>query len=80
MQYTLRGIPPEVDLALRDRARKEGRSLNETAIDALVEGSGVARAPRRRRDLSGVAGTWKADKGVESALAAQDQIDEDIWR
>ena len=80
MQYTIRGIPAAVDDALRERARADGKSLNDAAIDALAEGSGVVRTPRKRRDLDDVAGTWKADKAVESALAAQDHVDEDLWR
>jgi hypothetical protein len=80
MQYTIRGIPAAVDGALRERARASGKSLNEAAIEALAEGSGAAVAPRKRRDLDDIAGTWKTDKAVESALAAQDRIDQDLWR
>ena len=80
MQYTIRRIPPAVDSALRERARAAGTSLNEAAIDALTEGSGMAGAPRRRRDLGDIAGTWKADKAVDAALAAQDLVDEGLWR
>ena len=32
------------------------------------------------RDLSDIARTWKADKGVAAALADQDRVDEDLWR
>lgn len=80
MQYTIRGIPSAVDAALRQRARAHGKSLNEAVVDALTEGAGMAGTPRKRRDLSDIAGTWKADKGLESALADQDRIDEDLWR
>ncbi len=80
MQYTIRGIPPAIDSALRARTRAAGKSLNEAAVAALAEGAGVADAPRRRRDLGDIAGTWKADKALESALAAQDRVDEDLWR
>jgi hypothetical protein len=80
MQYTIRGIPAAVDDALRERARAAGKSLNEAALDALAEGSGLAGAPRKRRDLSDVAGTWKGDRAVEAALADQDRVDEDLWR
>jgi poly-gamma-glutamate capsule biosynthesis protein CapA/YwtB (metallophosphatase superfamily) len=80
MQYTIRGIPAVVDSALRDRARAAGKSLNETAVDALSEGSGMAGVPRKRRNLRDVAGTWKSDRAVESALADQDRVDEDLWR
>ncbi len=80
MQYTIRGIPAVVDDALRARARAGGKSLNEVVVDALAAGAGVTAAPRRRRDLGDLAGTWKTDKAVESALAAQDEPDEDLWR
>ena len=80
MQYTIRGIPAAVDDAIRERARAAGKSLNEAAVDALAEGAGLAGAPRKRRDLGDIAGTWTADRGVESALAAQDQVDGDLWR
>jgi len=80
MQYTIRGIPPAIDSALRARARAAGKSLNAAAVAALAEGAGVAGAPRKRRDLADIAGTWKADKALESALAAQDRVDEDLWR
>ena len=81
MQYTIRGIPPVIDSALRARARAAGKSLNEAAVDALAEGAGVTSATaRKRRDLGDIAGTWKADKALESALAAQDHVDEDLWR
>ena len=80
MQYTIRRIPAALDTALRQRARAAGKSLNEAAIDALTEGSGMAGKPRKRRDLHDVAGTWEPDKGVDAALAAQDQVDADLWR
>ncbi len=80
MQYTIRGIPPAVDSALRQSARAAGKSLNEAAVDALAEGSGMAGAPRKRRNLGDIAGTWKGEKAVEAALAAQDRVDEDLWR
>jgi hypothetical protein len=80
MQYTLRGIPPAVDSALRERARAAGKSLNEAAIEALAQGTGLTSGPRRRRELGDIAGTWKAEKAIEAALAAQDRVDEDLWR
>ena len=80
MQYTIRGVPAIVDHAIRERARAVGKSLNEAVVDALAEGAGIAGARRKRRDLGDIAGTWRADKALESALAAQDRVDEDLWR
>jgi hypothetical protein len=80
MQYTIRGVPPAVDRALRDRARATGKSLNEAAVDALAEGVGITGAPRKRRDLSDIAGTWIEDPEFDAAIADQDRIDDDLWK
>jgi hypothetical protein len=80
MQYTIRRIPRSVDEALRRRARTEGKSLNEVALDVLRDGLGLRGEPVVRRDLSDIAGTWQQEAAVEAALAAQDQVDEDLWK
>ena len=80
MQYTIRGIPLTVDVALRERARAAGKSLNEVAIEALTEGAGVAGTPRKRRNFDHIAGTWQEDKAFDEAIADQDRIDEDLWK
>lgn len=80
MQYTIRGIPPAVDKALRRRAKASGKSLNEAAIDALTEGAGVTVEPRKRRDLSDIVGTWVEDPAFDAAIADQQRIDDDIWK
>ena len=75
MRYTIRGIPPELDAALRKRARATGQSLNKVALEALMAG-----VRNKRRDLSDIVGTWKPDEEFEAAIAEQDQIDEDLWK
>jgi hypothetical protein len=80
MQYTIRNVPGTLDEALRRAARERGKSLNEVAIEALARGAGVTGDRNRQRDLSDIAGTWRNDPAFDSALAAQDSIDEDIWR
>jgi hypothetical protein len=80
MQYTLRNVPPAVDDALRRRAREEGKSLNDVALEALCAGVGLGPQRLRRRDLGDLAGSWKPDAEFKKAIAAQDQIDEDLWK
>jgi len=80
MQYTIRRIPHSVDNAIRERARRTGKSLNEAAVEALAEAAGVSAAPQKRRDLGDIAGTWRADKAVDAALADQDRMDPSLWR
>jgi hypothetical protein len=80
MQYTIRGIPQSVDDAVRERARVQGKSLNEVAVEALAEGLGLGATDVVRRDLSDVSGTWKRDAAVEKALAEQHRVDRDLWK
>jgi len=80
MQYTLRNIPQAVDAELRRRARQEGKSLNEIAIEALTESAGLGQQTLRRRDLSKLAGTWKPDREFLQAIADQDRIDPELWK
>jgi plasmid stability protein len=80
MQYTIRNIPNTLDEALRRAAREQDKSLNEVAIEALVRGAGLAGERRRQRNLSDIAGTWRKDAAFDKALAAQDTIDEEMWR
>ena len=80
MQYTIRRIPPALDAALRRRARREGKSLNRVAVQALAQGLGLGQGNEIRRDLSDIVGSWKKDAAAEAALAAQDRVDEDLWK
>lgn len=41
-QYTIRSIPPKLDLALRRRAQKSGKSLNEVLVETLAIGVGIS--------------------------------------
>jgi plasmid stability protein len=80
MQYTIRNVPDTLDEALRRTARERGKSLNDIAIEALARGVGITGEARRQRDLSDIAGTWCEDPAFDSALAAQDTIDEEMWK
>ena len=79
MQYTIRNIPKRVDQALRRKARAEGKSLNQAAIDALKQGAGLAEQPAEHRDLDFLVGTWVEDAEFDKAIEAQDQIDPEKW-
>lgn len=79
VQYTIRGIPATLDRAVRARAKKENKSLNQLALEALQDA--IAPAARKRRtDLDEFIGTWVEDPEFDKAIAEQDQIDEEMWR
>ena len=79
-QYTIRKVPASVDRMLRERARTEGKSLNEAAIEALQAGLGLSEVPVEFDDLDDLIGTWQHDPDTDQALADQDVVDPELWR
>jgi plasmid stability protein len=79
-QYTIRAVPDAVDQALRERARREGKSLNEVATEALQRGVGLIPSEQVSDDLDAFVGSWVDDPAAEDALKAQDRVDRSLWR
>lgn len=80
IQYTLRGIPRRVDQALRRKAREEGSSLNQAAIQAIARSLGLAEEKPVYHDLDDLAGTWVEDPAFDEAIREMDTVDADLWR
>ena len=80
IQYTIRQIPSQIDEALRQKSKKEGRSLNEVAVEAITLGSGFAETRPQYHDLDSLIGSWKKDSKFDEAIHAQDQIDPHLWK
>ena len=80
MQYTIRAIPDEIDCAIRQRARRESKSLNAVVIDALARGLALDAATTRHTDLDHLVGTWQEDPGFDSAVAEFERIDDESWK
>jgi len=80
MQYTIRDVPKGVDQKLRQRARQEGKSLNQVAVEALKAATGVGAAPLRHNDLDFIAGTWVEDPEFDRIITQQDQVNPEDWR
>jgi hypothetical protein len=76
-QYTVRGVPPEVDLALRRKATQRKQSLNQLIVEELAAAT-IGNA--RRTDFSDLVGRWTPDPAFDEILAAQRQIDWDKWK
>jgi plasmid stability protein len=77
MQYTLRNIPKSVDKALRAKAKADGKSLNEAALEVMKSGLGVSDEPGKKRDLSDLTGTMSKEdaRAIERAVARMDAAD-----
>lgn len=81
MQYTIRNISPEIDKALRTKAKEDSSSLNQAALTALESGLNLDGQPKRYHDLDQFAGTWVSDPDCEKVLdEMREQIDWDMWK
>ncbi|MEK6644189.1 MAG: antitoxin [Planctomycetota bacterium] len=79
-QYTIRAVPPDVDQALRRKARASGKSLNEIVLDVLARETSNTAEPKLHHDLDFLAGTWVEDPEFDRILEEQRQIDWEQWR
>jgi two-component SAPR family response regulator len=79
MQYTIRNIPPELDRAIKARAKSLGKSVNQLALEVLAQGLGQ---PIRRRDLRNMPGEWSKREAAEldRFLLEHRQIDPELWQ
>ena len=78
-QYTLRNIPKEVDLELKNKALETGKSFNQVAVEALINGCG--HFFKVNRDLSDIVGTLSNEEAslLELEIKRQHQIDQTLW-
>ncbi len=80
IRYTLRDIPEELDLLVRENAVKQNTSLNKAVISLIQKGLG--KEEKRAflyHDLDDLSGTWKEDPDFDEAIADQDRIEEALW-
>jgi len=75
VQYTIRGIPSEVDRILRQKAARRKQSLNQVVVDELT-----TAAQGRKADFSDLLGQWTPDPAFDEILASQRRIDLDKWK
>jgi hypothetical protein len=77
VQYTVRGIPPDVDRALRRKAAQRKQSLNRIVIEELTAATTGAR---KRADFGDLVGKWTPDPEFDAILASLRRIDLKKWK
>ena len=81
IQYTVRGIDPEFDSLLRNRARKSGVSFNAFLLRMLRLGAGESVEEKPfDNGLGAFAGTWVGGEDTDAALSEMRTIDKDHWK
>lgn len=80
VQYTIRGIPKDVDAMIRKRAVREGKSFNKTVVDIIqAEVTGSATLPTATI-FDKLRGANLLDAGFDEAIADQSRIEPDLWK
>jgi hypothetical protein len=73
--YTVRGVPADVDAALRKKAAKSKLSLNQVIVAELSNAVG-----RKKADFSDLVGKWTPDPEFDAIIASQRKIDHAKWK
>jgi plasmid stability protein len=81
---TIRGLDDVTINALKQKAKKEGSSVNAALVKLLQEALGVTKKKRTviYNDLDHLAGTWSDKDYKEFLQATADfaKIDENLWK
>ena len=81
---TLRGIDEKMAEALKERAQKEGTSINAVTLRLIRESLGLDKRKRNviHNDLDHLAGTWSQEEVAEFErnTAVFEKVDEEIWK
>jgi hypothetical protein len=80
IQYTIRGVSQRLDARIRERASRERKSLNQTVLDVLKTGAGLAEEVARYEDLDDLAGTWVHDPEFDKAIEEMHRVDPELWK
>ncbi len=80
IQYTIRGIPLEVDRVIRKRAAQTGRSFNQTVVDMLTQQTfGDDKVPPGK-DFEWLFNTGDLDEAFDEAIADLSRVDKEMWQ
>lgn len=81
---TLRGIDERIAAVLKEKARKEGTSVNALMLRILKESLGIEKKKRGAvyDDLDHLAGTWSKKDAAEfeRVTSVFEKVDEDMWK
>lgn len=81
---TLRGIDEQTAQALKERASREGTSVNAVTLRMLRESLGLEKRKRSQTysDLDHLAGNWSREEEAEFKrnTAIFEQVDEELWK
>jgi len=80
IQYTIRGLTPALDQRIREKATREGQSLNAMTLSLLQHSVGLSATVVRYTDLDDLAGTWVKDSAFDEAVAQLHRVETELWK
>jgi len=88
IQYTIRGIPPEIDARLRRLAKLRNQSLNQVVLEQLsanksnsLKKSTLIAKPKVNTDFDDLFGNiTPLEPEVEAAISSQRVVNPKDWR
>lgn len=79
LQYTFRNIPKDIDIMLRKRSLREGKSFNKTGIEVLRKGLMGSISSKPETIFDEIRGSNLLDKGFDDAIEDMSRIDPKMW-
>ena len=83
IQYTIRGIPREVDRVIRKKAKLTGMSLNQLIVSDITKANGVSLKPKDKGALTGLEwfiGAGTLDDATMRALEDDDRAQKAMFK
>lgn len=80
IQYTIRNIPPAVDMVIKKRSLQSGKSFNQTVIDILSLQTFGTINPPTNNNFDWLFGANTLDESFDEAIKDLSQIDEELWQ
>ena len=79
---TIHNLDEDLARNIRQKARRQGTSLNKTIKELLRESLGISGKKRAYADFSEFFGVWSKQeaKKIESALEDSERIDPEDWQ
>lgn len=69
-----------MERALRQRAKREAKSLDTVALEALARGVQLEAQPFEHTDLDALIGSWQEDPAFDHTVADFERVDEEAWK
>ncbi|MDP1773208.1 MAG: hypothetical protein Q8L15_13075 [Methylobacter sp.] len=82
---SIRGIDPDLAAMLKQQAQASGKSVNQLALDALKEHTGLHKKKlftQEYHDLDFLFGQWSDSEfqKIQGKIDSEAQIDDELWK